>query len=147
MPFQTKRMKQFIFIYIILAAVLFSYAGKRKRTEDLPLLNTKWILIEISETRVNEKNNTAFIVFYDNYKFSGNFGCNYFFGEFTFRKKRIKIDYQGSTKSYCTSMELEEQFSKAIKNEITNYYIEKNKLYLLNKNKTVCKFEGLTLLN
>jgi len=89
---------------------------------------------------------TAYIIFNDNYKFSGNLGCNLFFGEFNYRKKKIRLDYFGATKKLCANMEVEEQFVKAIRNDILQYNIEKNKLYLLYKNKTICKFEGITSL-
>jgi len=136
-------LKKIIIFTIIVASVFVLHAGKRKKnTENLPLLNTKWILKELSEMPVIHSIDTAFIMFHDTYKFSGNFGCNLFFGEFDFGKKRIKIDYCGATKMYCADMSLEEQFAKALKNDITHYYIEKNKLFLLFQNRTVCKFEG-----
>ena len=137
--------KKIIFLAIIFLQIFVLYAKKdKKNTENLPLLNTKWVLTEISETTITQGADTAYIVFNESYRFSGNFGCNLFFGEFTFGKKRIRIDYAGSTKKYCFNMNLEEQFSKALKNEITHYYIEKNKLVLLQKNQIICKFEGKT---
>jgi len=139
--------KKVIFVLIILLTVFFLYAGKRKKTETLPLLNTKWILKEIYETPVIQNQDTAFIIFFDSYKFSGNLGCNIFFGEFNYGKKRIRLDYLGSSKQYCFNMDLEEQFSKVLRSEITNYYIERNKLYFLDKNKTVCKFEAFASSN
>ena len=85
---------------------------------------------------------TAFITFNDDYKISGNLGCNLFFGNFTFGKKRMRIDFLGSTRRLCINMDVEDRFSKALRDDITNYYIENNKLYLRNKDKVVCKFEG-----
>ena len=134
-----------IFIFcIITSSVFVLHAGKgKKNTDNLPLLNTKWILEELFEKPIIQGLDTAFIIFQETYKFSGNFGCNLFFGEFNFGKKRIKIDYCGATKSYCADMRLEEQFAKALRTEITHYYIEKNKLYLRHQNKTICKFKAL----
>lgn len=129
---------------IILSSVFVLHAGNQKKsTDNLPLLNTKWLLTEVAGMPVVQLSDTAFIIFHDTYRFSGNLGCNLFFGEFSFGKKRIKIDYCGSTKMYCFDMRLEEQFAKALRNEITHYNIENNKLYLLFQNKTVCKFEGI----
>ena len=116
--------------------------SQKKNTENLPLLNTRWILEEIYEVPVIQGSDTAFIIFHDSYKISGNFGCNLFFGNFSFGKKRMKIDFTGSTRRLCANMDLEERFSRAIRDEITHYHIEKNKLYLHNKNRVVCKFEG-----
>jgi heat shock protein HslJ len=122
-------------------------ANKRKKSiENLPLLNTKWVLTELFETHVSSSTDTAFITFYDNYKFSGHFSCNLFFGEFSHGKKRIKLDYFGATKMYCKDMALEEEFTKAIKMGKFMYYIEKNTLFIHNKNSIVCKFEGVRLV-
>ena len=138
--------KKIILLFFIFIQIFFLYAKKdKKNTENLPLLDTKWILVEISETPVTQNSDTAFIVFYDTYKFSGNLGCNLFFGEFTFGKKRIKTDYRGATKKYCMEMQLEEQFLKVLRNDITHYYIENNTLYLFDKKRVVCKFEGRIL--
>ena len=142
-----KMTKKILFFTIIFLQIFVLFAKKDKKNADnLPLLNTKWILTEISETPIVQGRDTAFIVFNENYKFSGNFGCNLFFGDFSFGKKRIRINYAGSTKKYCfNNMTLEEQFSKALKNEITHYYIEKNNLILLQKNQIMCKFEGIAV--
>ena len=138
--------KKNLFLAIIFMQIFVLYAKKdKKNTDNLPLLSTRWVLTEILETPITQGADTAFIVFNESYKFSGNFGCNLFFGEFTFTKKRIKIDYRGSTKMYCFNMNLEEQFSKALKNEITHYHIEKNKLILLSRGLVICKFEGIAV--
>jgi heat shock protein HslJ len=71
-------------------------------------------------------------------------GCNLFFGNYSLGKKRIKLDYLGATKRLCADMQMEEQFSNALKDDIKYYYIEKNILYIRNKNNVVCKFEGIT---
>jgi heat shock protein HslJ len=138
--------KKILIFTIIISSVLVLYAGKRKKnTDNFPLIHTQWILKELFETPIVQGHDTAFIIFYDTYKFSGNFGCNLFFGEFTYGKKRIKIDYCGATKKFCSDMRLEEQFAKALKNEITHYQIENNKLYFLYQNKVICKFEGVII--
>jgi heat shock protein HslJ len=118
------------------------YAKDKKNVDKLPLLNTKWVLKEILEIPVFQTSDTAFIIFEENFRVLGNFGCNLFFGEFNFWKRRIKIDFKGATKKYCADMQLEEQFSKVIRNEITHYYINNNELFLLYQNKVVCRFEG-----
>jgi heat shock protein HslJ len=134
-----------IFFLIVVAFALISLQAKprKKIAENLPLHNTKWMLEKILNNYIFSFSDTAYIVFYENYTFRGNFGCNLFFGEFSFGKKRIKLDYLGATKQFCTDMNVEEQFFKAIKNDITHYYIEKNKLYLLSKFTVICMFDGL----
>jgi len=136
-------MKKSIFLIVIIFFLITLQAQKKNsKSENLPLHNTQWVLHELFETRIYQYSDTAFIVFYDNYKFYGNFGCNVFFGEYSFTKKRIKLDYIGATKKICTDMRIEERFFKAIKSDITHYYIEENTLYLLHKLKVVCKFKG-----
>jgi len=133
----------FIFLTVIFLSLLVLQAKPRKKNiENLPLLNTIWMLEEIFDAPVSEKTETAYIVFHENYRFTGDFGCNIFFGEFGFGKKRISLDYLGATKNLCADMEIEKQYFKALKYEITHYYIEKNNLYLLHKLKVVCKFKG-----
>jgi len=127
--------------------LLVLHANKQKKNnENLPLINTKWVLKEILGMPIMQNSDTAFIIFYDTYKFSGNLGCNLFFGEFNFGKKRIKIDYFGATKKYCTNMTLEEQFVKVLRDNITHYSIDKKRLYLLVQNKVICTFEGIASL-
>jgi len=139
--------KKVIISCIIISSLLVLHAEKRKKSSDnLPLLNIKWILNEINEVPIVQNSDTAYIVFFDTHKFSGNLGCNLFFGEFTFNKKRIKIDYFGSTKKYCSNMTLEEQFGKALRSDISHYYIEKNTLYLLFQKNVICRFEGVSSL-
>jgi len=139
-------MKKSIFFSVFILSILVLYAGKRKNNADnLPLLHTKWILTEVFDNVVLHNPDTAYIIFSDTYKFSGNLGCNLFFGEFSFSKKMIKMDYVGATKKLCFNMEVEDQFMKAIRNDNFHYYIEKNTLYLLDKKNTVCKFEGIVL--
>jgi heat shock protein HslJ len=136
-------MKKIILLSICILSVFILHAEKKKKYADnLPLLNTKWILTEIYETKIVSQSDTAYIIFSDSYKFSGNLGCNLFFGEFNYGKKKNKMDYFGATKKMCADMEVEENFVKAIRNDILHYYIEKNKLYWLYKNKPISVFEG-----
>jgi len=136
-------MKKIVLVSIFVVSVLVLFANQRKKNVEIsPLLNTKWILKELYEIPVIQAADTAFITFNDDYKISGNLGCNLFFGNFTFGKKRMRIDFLGSTRRLCINMDVEDRFSKALRDDITNYYIENNKLYLRNKDKVVCKFEG-----
>ena len=135
-------MSQKILFITIFFLSLFTLQAtpNKKKIERFPLLQTKWILDDINNTNIFFDSDTAFIVFFENYTFSGNFGCNTFYGNFTHGKKRIKLDYLGSSKKLCTNMKVEELFFKAIKSDISHYYIDKNKLYLLYKLNVVCKF-------
>jgi len=137
-------MKKIAFFSIIILSVLVLFAKPRKKdSENLPLLHTKWVLEEIHETPVTQTIDTAFIIFAENYRISGNLGCNLFFGNFSSGKKRMRLDYVGSTKRLCVDMSLEEQFSRAIRDDITHYHIEKNKLFIRYRENVVLKFEGI----
>jgi len=137
--------KKIAFLFFIFLQIFFLNAKDKKNTENLPLLQTKWLLKEISETVLPHSSDTAFIIFTEDFKFSGNLGCNLFFGDFSFGKRRIRIDYLGATKKYCVSMQLEDEFVKILRNDITHYNIERNDLYLLSRGKVICKFEGITV--
>ncbi|MCL2435356.1 MAG: META domain-containing protein [Lentimicrobiaceae bacterium] len=136
-------MKKNVLIGILVASVLFLFANQRKKiAENSSLLNTRWILTELYEIPVVQAADTAFIIFNEDYKISGNLGCNLFFGNFSFGKTRMKIDFLGSTRRLCLNMDVEDRFSKALRDNIKTYHIEKNTLYLHNKDRVVCKFEG-----
>ena len=137
--------KIFFTVLLILSFIILYAKPKKKPTDNLPLTNTKWILEKVGDNSVFFSSDTAYIVFYENYKFSGNFGCNIFYGEFGFGKKRINLDYFGSTKKMCANMDVEKLFFKTLKTDITHYYIEKNALYLLYKLQVVCKFTGIEI--
>jgi heat shock protein HslJ len=138
--------KKIIFLSLVVLALSLLLSGKRNKINgNLPLCNTKWILTEISNVPITHNVDTAYIVFYESYRVSGNFGCNLFFGEFIYGKKKLKIDYLGATKKYCFDMSLEEIFTKAIKNDITHYLIEKDELTLFSKTTVICKFKGYML--
>jgi heat shock protein HslJ len=133
-------------IFVVSLSVFLS--GKREKNNDnLSLCNTKWVLKELYELPITHNVDTAFIIFNDSYILSGNFGCNLFFGEFSYGKKKLKIDYLGSTKKYCFDMSLEENFTKVIKGDITHYLIERDALYLFSKTKVIGKFKGISLPN
>jgi heat shock protein HslJ len=137
-------MKKIALLGIIFFSIFFLYANKRKKNiENLPLLNTKWLLEAMYEMSVSHSADTAYIIFHDDYKISGNLGCNLFFGNYSYGKKRMKLDYLGATKKLCMDMKIEEQFFKALRDDVRSYYIEKKKLYIRNKDKVVCTFEGI----
>jgi len=137
-------MKKIVLLSIIIFSVFILHAGNRKKNaENLPLLNTKWILEEIYNQHVIHNIDTAFIIFNEHYKISGNLGCNLFFGNFNYGKKMLKFDYVGSTKKLCLDMHMENQFVKMLRDDISNYYIEKDLLYIRNKNKVVAVFRGI----
>lgn len=137
-------MKKVLLLSIIIFSVFILNAGNRKKNAgNLPLLNTKWILKEIYNEHIIHNNDTAFIIFNDQYKISGNLGCNLFFGNFSYGKKMLKLDYVGSTRKLCFDMYTENQFVKMLRDDISNYYIEKDLLYIRNKNKVVAVFRGI----
>jgi len=142
-------MNKTILLGLIIMISIFSLSAKtrKKNIDNLPLMNTKWVLEEVFETVVTHNNDTAFITFSENYKFSGNLSCNLFFGEFSYGKKRLKLDYFGATKKYCKDMSLEELFLKAIKLDKFTYFINRNTMFFFHKKNMVCKFEGKLIVN
>jgi heat shock protein HslJ len=137
-------MKNILLLSIIIFSVFSLHAVKQKKDAGkLTLLNTKWALEVIYNSRVIPNQDTAFIIFYENYQMSGNLGCNIFFGNFNYGKKMLKLDFEGSTKKLCSNMFTEKEFVKMLRDEVSSYYIEKDQLFIRNKNKVVAVFKGV----
>lgn len=82
-----------------------------------------------------------FITFDTNGRFSGNLGCNNYFGTYmVLNKKKIDMSYAGSTKMLCAEMEIEKRFAAALKTEISHYQIMGDTLIILEKNREVLRF-------
>jgi heat shock protein HslJ len=116
---------------------------KSAKEEKSPLCGVQWNLISIEGLNVEnlEFASQPCIIFYDNGNFSGNFGCNTFFGEYFQKKNKMELTYKGSTKKLCNDMELERKMMKALKKEIRQYEIDGKTLILYEGKDEVLRFE------
>lgn len=99
------------------------------------LVGNYWAVKSINGEPIEnyQYNRMPYIYFDTTGKFRGNFGCNNFFGSYLPGKKKIHINYAGSTKMLCQDMSAEDAFYTAFKKEIRTYKIEKETLFLYEK--------------
>lgn len=138
-------MKFNIIVMMLLAVSVTGCKTSQKSAKEgkSPLCGVQWNLISIEGLSVD---NLTFatqpcIIFHDNGNYSGNFGCNAFFGEYFQKKNKMELTYKGSTKKLCNDMELERKMMKALKKEISHYEIDGKTLILYEGKDEVLRFE------
>src|SRR5574344_2409346 len=110
-------MKKIIFTVLTLILVMGACQTAQKTTQKQtsttsPLQGTRWELTNINCTPIGTSPATPFIIFNTDNSFSGNLGCNSFFGSYFADDKKIEIKYNGSKKKLCSDMNLENACSK-----------------------------------
>ncbi|MCK9338658.1 MAG: META domain-containing protein [Bacteroidales bacterium] len=140
-------MKKIIFIALAFMVGITACQTEKKVTQDTsnadaPLQGTRWELTNINCAPIDKSPEVPFIIFNNDGGFSGNLGCNSFFGTYFADSKKIEIKYSGSTKKLCSEMTLEKEFSKALKNDINNYIIVEKILIIKNKEQEVLRFKA-----
>ncbi len=103
------------------------------------LSGVKWKLTEINGIRITESNPgypEVFIIFSDeNNSFSGNSGCNSFFGKFGITNDDwITLSGIGATKKACPDMSVEDVFLKTL-SSVNRFSLEGEKLTLMKNGK------------
>ena len=129
-------------VWLIVAMVVVGCSSSKKSIKQqntTPLLGSYWELQSIEGKRVDTANLLAipYIIFDTASQYRGNFGCNFFFGDYFAGKKKIYMSYMGASKRLCPDMDLEKKFYSALKQEIRYYVIENNTLTLSTKSKVV----------
>ncbi|MDR2867958.1 MAG: META domain-containing protein [Bacteroidales bacterium] len=134
--------RNFLLILLAVAVVATAYGRPKKKKSQVPLVSTYWVLVAIEgESIDNLSRNATPTITFDSAKYSGNFGCNQFFGQYFAKEKTISIDFAASTRKMCSNMELETAYSKALRKDLKYYTIDGYELYLKdNKKKTILKF-------
>ncbi len=127
-----------------LTAILFSACKTSKATAETRrhLRDTQWELKSIQgqvldETSLNEK---PYIVFKSDNSYSGNTGCNLFFGTYFNKKKKLELNLGGSTKMLCADMETERAYLNALKRWNYTFDIVNNELILYVDKEEVLRF-------
>lgn len=131
----------------LIALTLLGGCKTNKKVADvnsLPLCETHWDLISIEGQSIDEKTFTTnpYIIFDTLGKYTGNLGCNIFFGTYFQKKQKIELEYGGATKRLCPKMDLENKFLNTLKKDISNYSIEGKTLILYAGKTEIAKFEG-----
>lgn len=143
-----KKIIQFSMIMVLVMSFCACKSSKsNKNSGNFPLVNTQWNLDAINGDVISHDFAIRpFITFDSTGVISGSLGCNSFFGEYTVvGKQKINVEYKGSTKRLCQKMEVEKAFMNALKNDINNYQIRGDELFLYNGKTEVLRFTGVDL--
>lgn len=142
-------MKTKIFL-IVLAVISFSCCKTTKNVEtnNLPLVGTHWNLVAVEDQKLAENLPVQpFIQFEAEGQYSGNLGCNAFFGTYYTKKSKLDLSYTGATKKLCEDMSTEDAFLKAMKKDINNYVISGNTLTMFSGKTEILRFEADTAIH
>lgn len=137
-------MKINIIAMLLLAVTISGCKTSQKASKDsTPLCGVQWNLVSIEGQLIEEFGRVSqpCIIFYEDGNFSGNFGCNAFFGEYFKKKHKMELTYKGATKKLCDKMEMERLMQKALKKEITQYEISGKTLILYEGKDEIMRFE------
>lgn len=132
-----------IVIVALLALSITACMTAKKKAEmaqNKPLVGTYWVLKSVKGEDVPKSIITPNIVFKSDGRYSGNLGCNSFFGTYHCGKKKIKMEFEGATKRLCENMKVEKLFFANLHSEFTQYEIIEDTLILKDKNGEVLRF-------
>lgn len=135
--------KLIISVFIVLLIIMSSCMTAKKKAEmaqNKPLLETYWVLKSVKGEDIPKCIITPNIVFHADGRYSGNLGCNTFYGHYTCGKKRIRMEFEGATKRLCQNMTVEKMFLLQLHAEFKQYEINKDVLILKDKDGEVMRF-------
>ena len=132
----------FMLVVCLIAGITSCVTAKKKAAmaQNKPLTETCWVLTHVKGESIPKSYITPYIVFGKDGRYSGNLGCNSFFGNYTCRKDRIKMEYEGATKKLCQNMKIEKLFMQGLHAEFKKYEIRKDTLYLKDADGEVLRF-------
>lgn len=132
----------FMLVVCLIAGITSCVSAKKKAAmaQNKPLTETCWVLTHVKGESIPKSYITPYIVFGKDGRYSGNLGCNSFFGNYTCRKDRIKMEYEGATKKLCQNMKIEKLFMQGLHAEFKKYEIRKDTLYLKDADGEVLRF-------
>lgn len=113
---------------------------KAEMAQNKPLVDTYWVLKSVKGEDIPKCIITPNIVFHADGKFTGNLGCNIFYGNYYSGKKKIRMEFEGATKKLCENMKVEKLFLQQLHSEFRQYEIDKDVLILKDKDGEVMRF-------
>lgn len=129
---------------LVLAVIACScQSGKKVADADnSPFYETKWNLSSIEGEYIDSTScmTKPYIVFFDDGTFTGNLGCNTFFGSYFQKKQKIELTFEGATKKLCANMGVERAMMKALKKEISQFEISGKTLILYQDKDEIMRF-------
>lgn len=137
--------KIILLMFLSLMCFTCCKTSQKAASKNLPLCGTQWNLLAIEQEAITEDNTTQpYIIFDTEGNFHGNLSCNDFMGTYWTRKQQMHMEYTGATKKLCPKMEVEKNFLKALKMDITDYTIDGSILVISNGSKEIMRFQGTT---
>lgn len=113
--------------------------NKSTQAKNKPLMETRWMLTHVKGDAIPKSVN-PFIVFGKDGRYSGNTGCNEYYGTYHCRKDKIKMSYEGSTKKLCQNMRIEKSYLQQLHADFKRFEIKKDTLWLMDANGEVLRF-------
>ena len=132
---------------LVLAIMTLGFCGcktsqKAAESKNSPLVSTQWQLESIYGQPVGNTFVTQpYIIFNEDGTFTGNLGCNTFFGTYYQKKQKLTLDFSGATKKLCGEMNTENAFLKGLKAGITNFSITDNTLIIYAGKEEIFRFK------
>ena len=106
-----------------------------------PLLHDIWVLTDINDRSLEGiLKRPRLELFPSDNRMGGNGSCNDLFGNIKTTAQTIHFSKMGSTKMYCSEMDMETEFLKTLA-LVNQYQIKGLKLYLLVDKKVVLVFQ------
>ena len=138
-----RRISVMLLVSLTLICAQCHSSKKMAESKNTPLRLVQWNLLSIEGEALDSTAYVTkpYIVFSDNGTFTGNFGCNTFFGDYFQKKQKLELTYKGATKKLCQQMSVERTMMKALKKEINRYEIADNILILYSGKEEIMRFE------
>lgn len=131
-----------VIVALIALSVTACMTAKKKAemAQNKPLVETYWVLKSVKGEDIPKNIITPYITFHENGTYTGNLGCNKFFGNYSCGKSRIKMEYGGATKRLCETMKVEKLFMLHLHSDFKQYEVIKDTLILKDKEGEVLRF-------
>lgn len=132
-----------IVIMVLLALLVTACMTAKKKAEmaqNKPLVETYWVLKSVKGENIPKNIITPFIIFHPDGRYTGNLGCNVYFGNYRNGKTSIRMEYGGATKRLCETMKVEKLFMRHLHSDFKQYEIIKDTLILKDKEGEVLRF-------
>lgn len=137
-----------LLLLAIAAIIVLALAGcktskKAAEGKQISLVNTIWYLESIYQKPIDPETymSQPHLVFNNEGQFSGNLGCNTFFGKYYQKKKKLQMEFSGATKKLCPQMDTERLFLKGLKENITSFSIKDSVLIIYADKEEIFRFK------
>jgi heat shock protein HslJ len=138
-------MKSYNYLFVTLISILMTFCTSSNETTTNPLINDIWALESIEDEKIiideTVKNLPVLEIYIKEERVHGNTSCNTINGKIKVDESEIKFYDMVTTEIACPG-NLEQRFLSAL-DTVTNYKIEKMRLYLFDNNKETLVFKKI----